>query len=233
MTILYKSCFVCCNKQNKSRANSQPHHATTPRAYSPHTGGAPLRTRHRTEPTTEAANLAAPPPLAHTYARISARTTADQRAAKPRERQNARASGRTEEAEHAHAPPAAPRSAGPLRATAAARRWPRRAAAAPWACRGSVLRAWAHISPLRSSTRTSSMRAMGGPFKHPQQQKWGTRGKGGATGQSTHRRNAQRGRIFQNGRARGRRCRSEISVGPSWKTLSSATCGTGHDFMFS
>ena len=156
MTILYKSCFICCSKQNKSRANSQPHHATTPRAYSPHTGGAPLRTWHRTEPTTEAANPAAPPPLPPTYACISARTTADQRAAKHRERNNARASGRTAEPERAHAPPAAPRSTGPLRATAARRRWPRRAAAAPSACRGSVLRAWARTSLRRTSTRTSS-----------------------------------------------------------------------------
>ena len=76
---------------------------------------------HRTHPTTEAANLAAPPPLPHTHVRISARTTADQRAAKPRERNNARASGRTEEPERAHAPPAAPRATGPLRATAARR----------------------------------------------------------------------------------------------------------------
>ena len=36
------------------------------------------------------------------------------------------------------------------------------------------------------------------------------------------------GRLVQNARARGRRCRSERSVGPSWKTLSSASCGTFH-----
>ena len=124
-------------------------------------------------------------------------------------------------------------STRPLRPTAAARRWPRRAAAAPRPCRGSVLRAWAHTSPLRSSTRTSLMRAMRGPFKHPQQQKWRTRGKGGAAGQSAHRRNAQRGRIVQNARARGRRCRSERSMLCSLRTLSSTTCGTGLEFMFS
>ena len=101
------------------------------------------------------------------------------------------------------------------------------------ACRGSVLRTWAHISPLRSSTRTSSMRAMRGPFKHSQQQKWGTRGKGGGAGHRAHRRNAQRGRVVQNARARGRGSRSERSLGCSSCSLSSTACGTGHDFMFS
>ena len=169
----------------------------------------------------------------HTSARSSARRIAEQWAARPRGRYNASESGQTALPESSPRPLSALNSTRPLRPTAAARRWPRRAAAAPRPCRGSVLRAWAHTSPLRSSTRTSLMRAMRGPFKHPQQQKWRTRGKGGAAGQSAHRRNAQRGGIVQNARARGRRCRSERSMLCSLRTLSSTTCGTGLEFMFS
>ena len=73
---------------------------------------------------------------------------------------------------------------------------------------------------IRSSTRV--------PFKHPQQQKWGTRGKGGGAGHHAHHRNAQRGRVVRNARARGRGSRSQRSVAFSWQRLSSATCGTFH-----
>ena len=160
----------------------------------------------------------------HTSARSSARTIAEQWAARPRGRYNASESGQTALPESSPRPLSALNSTRPLRPTAAARRWPRRAAAAPWACRGSVLRTWAHISPLRSSTRTSSMRAMRGPFKHSKQQKWGTRGKGGGAGHRAHHRNAQRGRVVRNARARGRGSRSERSLGCSSRSLSSATC---------
>ena len=47
---------------------------------------------HSTDPNPDAANLSTPPHLPHTYVRISARTTADQHAAKPGVQQNARAS---------------------------------------------------------------------------------------------------------------------------------------------
>ena len=90
----------------------------------------------------------------------------------------------------------------------------------------------AHI-PAQIEHENIIERAMTGPFKHSQQQKRRTRGKGGAAGQSAHRRNAQRGRIVQNARARGRRCRSERSMLCSLRTLSSTTCGTGLEFMFS
>ena len=50
---------------------------------------------HSTDPNPDAANLYTPPHLPHIHVRISARTTADQHAAKPGVQKNARASGRT------------------------------------------------------------------------------------------------------------------------------------------
>ena len=102
----------------------------------------------------------------------------------------------------------------------------------PTMSRKRPARMGAHI-PAQIEHENIIERAMTGPFKHPQQQKRRTRGKGGAAGQSAHRRNAQRGRIVQNARARGRRCRSERSMLCSLRTLSSTTCGTGLEFMFS
>ena len=102
----------------------------------------------------------------------------------------------------------------------------------PTMSRKRPARMGAHI-PAQIEHENIIERTMTGPFKHSQQQKRRTRGKGGAAGQSAHRRNAQRGRIVQNARARGRRCRSERSMLCSLRTLSSTTCGTGLEFMFS
>ena len=102
----------------------------------------------------------------------------------------------------------------------------------PTMSRKRPARMGAHI-PAQIEHENIIERAMTGPFKHSQQQKRRTRGKRGAAGQSAHRRNTQRGRIVQNARARGRRCRSERSMLCSLRTLSSTTCGTGLEFMFS
>ena len=118
--------------------------------------------------------------------------------------------------ERAHRPPAALPSTWPLRATAACRRWPRRAAAAPPACRGSVLRTWARTSPLRTSTGAWSITVTRGDASIKRAGNGRARVERGAAGRRVHHRNAQLGRIVQDVRAHGggrcaRRTRSSSS----------------------
>ena len=91
--------------------------------------------------------------------------------------------------------PAAPPSTWPLRATAARRRSPRRAAAASPACRGSVLRTLARTRPHRTNTGTRSMviRRVDASIEKAGDRR--ARVEGGAAGRCAHRRNALRARI--------------------------------------
>ena len=88
----YRHVVVFNNKLARTHKHvTRPHLASC----APHAGATPLRTRTNADPTTDPANLAAPPHLPHMCTRIAARTTADQHAAKPGVQKNARASGRT------------------------------------------------------------------------------------------------------------------------------------------
>ena len=132
---------------------------------------------------------------AHVHAHRSAhdRRPARGEARRPKERARERPDGgararRTK-------PPAAMPSTRPLRATAAARRWPRRAAAEPPACRGSVLHAWACASLRRTSTGAWSASRLGVDASIEKAGDRRARVEGGAAGRCTHRRNVLRARI--------------------------------------
>ena len=84
MIAVCENCIAHVVVFNNKVAQTHKHVARSHLAiWAAYRGAETLHTRTKQIPTTEAANLSAPPHLPHTHACISARTTADQHAAKP------------------------------------------------------------------------------------------------------------------------------------------------------